>query len=210
MLKKRAYADLPNDLQVYYETLGEGDPVIFLHQSWWSNWEFEKVLPRVAEKFKVYSPDTMGFGHSPAAPYDWKFEDWSDNFIDMMDFLKIKKASFVGMHTGSILAVDIAVRYPDRVDKLVLGGLPIFQKEIRKELYARRRMLGIGPTVRAGKPGDVMGYDSSIVRIADDGSHLIQMWREQKMENRHRWKPKFQWRSCLIRMMILLKWQNGT
>jgi pimeloyl-ACP methyl ester carboxylesterase len=184
MLKKRAFADLPNGLQIYYETMGEGDPVIFLHQSWWNNFEYQKVLPKVAQKFKVYSPDTLGFGCSPSAPWDWRFEDFAQSFIDMMDFLKIEKASFVGMHTGSVLAAEIAAKHPERVDKLVLYGLCIFQEELRKEKYARRRMLGAqGPYRNQLQPGDVIGKEASIVSILDDGAHLVEMWQEQKREN---------------------------
>lgn len=184
MLKKRAFADLPNGLQMYYETMGEGDPVIFLHQSWWSNFEFQKVLPRVSKKFKVYSPDTLGFGCSPPAPWDWQFEDFAQSFVDMMDFLKIEKASLVTMHTGSVLAAEIAAKHPERVDKLVLSGLCIFNEELRKEKYARRRMLGAqGPYRNILVPGDVIGKEGSIVQIIEDGGHLTEMWQEQRREN---------------------------
>ncbi len=40
---RRGYADLNGNLQMYFETMGDGEPVIFLHQSWWSSFEFEKV-----------------------------------------------------------------------------------------------------------------------------------------------------------------------
>jgi pimeloyl-ACP methyl ester carboxylesterase len=158
---KRAYADLKSGNQMYYETMGEGDPVIFIHQSWWSNFEFEGVLPLVAQKYKVYSPDTLGFGYSPPAPFEWEFVDFCDSFIDFMDALGIEKASIVGQHTGALVGADLAARYPERIDKLVLGGLAIYQKEIREKKYARRRMIGWNnaPYVKALQPGDVIGYE---------------------------------------------------
>lgn len=183
---RRGYADLKaSGLQMYYETMGKGKPVIFIHQSWWNNFEFEKVLPLVAKKYKVYSPDTLGFGFSPPAPWDWEFEQLCDSFIEFMDALGLEKASLVGQHTGSLVAADLAARYPERVDKLVLGGLAIYEERIRKEKYARRRMIGwnYGPYVKELKPGDVIGFEVGILQKKDDGTHLLDMWTEQKREN---------------------------
>ena len=53
---KRGYADIGDGLQMYYETMGDGYPLILLHQSWWNNFEFEKVIPLLAKQYTVYSP----------------------------------------------------------------------------------------------------------------------------------------------------------
>ena len=182
---RRGYADLGDGLQMYYETMGEGDPVIFIHQSWWSNFEFEGVLPLVAQKYKVFSPDTMGFGNSPAAPFEWEFEDFSDSFIRFMDDLGIERASIVGQHTGALIGADLGARYPDRIDKLILGGLAIYDQKLRRTKYARRRMVGWnnGPYIKEIPPGDVIGVECGVLQKVDDGAHLLEMWMEQKREN---------------------------
>jgi pimeloyl-ACP methyl ester carboxylesterase len=183
---KKGFADLQKSgLQMYYETMGEGEPVLFIHQSWWNNFEFERVIPLVAQKYKVYAPDSLGFGFSPAAPWEWEFEEFCDSFIEFMDALGIEKAHIVGMHTGAIVGADLAARYPDRVDKLVLGGLAIYEEKIRKKKYAHRRMLGYNfmPYIKELKPGDVIGFETGILQKQDDGSHLHEMWLEQKREN---------------------------
>jgi pimeloyl-ACP methyl ester carboxylesterase len=182
---RRGYADLSSGLQMYYETMGKGDPVIFIHQCWWSNFEYERVIPIVAKQYKVYAPDMLGFGNSPRAPWEWEFREYAESFVDFVDAMGIEKASFVGQHTGSAVIADIAARYPDRVDKLILGGLLVYDEDLRREKYARRRMIGwnYGPYVKQIKPGDVIGYEVSILQKKDDGSHLIEMWNEQKREN---------------------------
>jgi len=190
---KRGYADLKDGLQIYYETMGEGKsvyykdrtPVIFLHQGWWNSFEFEKVIPIVAAKCKVFALDTLGFGYSPPAPFDWEFDDFCDSVIWFMDAMGIEKANFAGMHTGSLMGVNLAVRYPNRVDKLVLGGLAIYDEKLRKEKYARRRMIGWnnGPYIKALKPGDVIGSEVGILQKTYDGAHLLEMWKEQVREN---------------------------
>lgn len=59
------------------------------------------MIPLVAKKYRVYSPDTLGIGFSPPAPGDWEFEQLCDSFIEFMDALGIEKASLVGQQTGS-------------------------------------------------------------------------------------------------------------
>lgn len=140
---KRGYANLKRSgTQMYYETMGSGDPVIFVHQCWWNNFEFEGVIPMVAKQYTVYSPDSLGFGFSPAAPNWFEFTDFTDSFIDFMDDLGIEKASFVGQHSGSLIMADLAARYPERVDKLIFGGLAIYEDSLRKAKAARRDMIG--------------------------------------------------------------------
>ena len=64
---KRGYAELKRSgTQMYYETMGHGDPVILIHQCWWNNFEYEGVIPMIAKEYTVYSPDSLGFGFSPA------------------------------------------------------------------------------------------------------------------------------------------------
>lgn len=183
---KRGYADLKKyNTQMYYETMGEGDPVIFIHQSWWNNFEFEKVIPLVGQKYKVYSPDTLGFGWSPAAPEWFEFTDFTDTFVDFMDDLGIQKANFVGQHSGSLIMADLAARYPERVDKLVFGGLAIYEDDLRKTKNSRRRMLGYNnmPYVKVLQPGDVIGHEGAILQRREDGTHMLEFWNEQMREN---------------------------
>ena len=110
---KRGYANLKRSgTQMYYETMGSGDPVIFVHQCWWNNFEFEGVIPMVAKQYTVYSPDSLGFGFSPAAPNWFEFTDFTDSFIDFMDDLGIEKASFVGQHSGSLIPATSSASNP--------------------------------------------------------------------------------------------------
>lgn len=183
---KRGYANLKrSDTQMYYETMGSGDPVIFVHQCWWNNFEFEGVIPMVAKQYTVYSPDSLGFGFSPAAPNWFEFTDFTDSFIDFMDDLGIEKASFVGQHSGSLIMADLAARYPERVDKLIFGGLAIYEDSLRKAKAARRDMIGGNkmPYTKSLRPGDLIGLESGLLQRKEDGSHFVEYWNEQYREN---------------------------
>ena len=183
---KRGYANLKRSgTQMYYETMGSGDPVIFGHQCWWNNFEFEGVIPMVAKQYTVYSPDSLGFGFSPAAPNWFEFTDFTDSFIDFMDDLGIEKASFVGQHSGSLIMADLAARYPERVDKLIFGGLAIYEDSLRKAKAARRDMIGGNkmPYTKSLRPGDLIGLESGLLQRKEDGSHFVEYWNEQYREN---------------------------
>ena len=183
---KRGYANLKRSgTQMYYETMGSGDPVIFVHQCWWNNFEFEGVIPMVAKQYTVDSPDSLGFGFSPAAPNWFEFTDFTDSFIDFMDDLGIEKASFVGQHSGSLIMADLAARYPERVDKLIFGGLAIYEDSLRKARAARRDMIGGNkmPYTKSLRPGDLIGLESGLLQRKEDGSHFVEYWNEQYREN---------------------------
>ena len=183
---RRGFADLKRSgTQMYYETMGQGSPVIFIHQCWWNNFEFEGVLPLVAKEHTVYSPDSLGFGSSPAAPGWFEFTDFTDSFVDFMDFMGIEKASFVGQHSGSLIMADLASRYPERVDKLIFGGLAIYGDELRKSKAARRDMIGGNrmPYTKSLRPGDLIGLESGLLQRKEDGSHMVEYWLEQYREN---------------------------
>lgn len=183
---KRGYANLKRSgTQMYYETMGSGDPVIFVNQCWWNNFEFEGVIPMVAKQYTVYSPDSLGFGFSPAAPNWFEFTDFTDSFIDFMDDLGIEKASFVGQHSGSLIMADLAARYPERVDKLIFGGLAIYEDSLRKAKAARRDMIGGNkmPYTKSLRPGDLIGLESGLLQRKEDGSHFVEYWNEQYREN---------------------------
>lgn len=182
---RRGYADIGDGLQIYYETLGEGPPLVLLHQSWWNSFEFEGVMPLLAKQYKVYAFDTLGFGFSPPAPEAWEFSDFTDSVVRALDALGIERAHFAGMHTGALLMADLDARYKDRCDCMCYGGLAIYDEQLRKRKYAYRRMIGTNqaPYVKTLQPGDVIGYESGLLQRKADGSHLLEYWMEQMREN---------------------------
>ena len=188
----RGYVTIPSltnekqIIQMYYETIGEGEPVIFLHQCMWNSFEFERVLPIVAAAgFKCYAPDHLGFGYSTPAPRGMELTDFTQAVIDFMDGLGIQKASFCGQHSGSLVMADIAARFPERVDKLIFGGLAIYGDEIRKDKRARRDQIGAFTMAitRNLKPGEVVGPENGFLQRKEDGSHMAAMFLEQLNEN---------------------------
>ena len=125
---KRAYADTPEG-QIHYQTAGNGEPLLLLHQTPFSSDEYSKIIPILCKSYWIVAMDTLGYGNSDKPPQGYSIEDYVRNIIHFLDTLGIKKTSVYGHHTGATLAVELASTYPERVDKLILSGSSLYSLE---------------------------------------------------------------------------------
>lgn len=124
------FADVGNDLRLYYHDVGTGDPVVLLHgggpgASGWSN--FGRNVPVFAEAFRTIVPDQPGFGRSTKqAEHPQYFKHSAAALLGLLDHLGVERAHLVGNSLGGGTAVRFALDHPDRAGRLVLmapGGL---------------------------------------------------------------------------------------
>lgn len=108
--------------QVHYVREGKGEPLILLASSGRSSRMFAGLMSRLAGQFDVCAIDTPGFGNSgPLAP-GTTIEQLAECVIAVMDGIGIGRTNLYGLHTGNKIATALAVRWPDRVSRLVLAG----------------------------------------------------------------------------------------
>ncbi|WP_232468685.1 alpha/beta fold hydrolase [Croceicoccus marinus] len=116
------------DLATNYHDMGDGFPVVLLHGSGpgvsaWTNWK--RVMPALADSFRVIAPDLAGFGYTERNPelhYDIKL--WSKHLIAILDALGLEKVNLVGNSFGGSLSLAAAARFPERFNRIVLMGTP--------------------------------------------------------------------------------------
>jgi pimeloyl-ACP methyl ester carboxylesterase len=106
-------------LRIRYVHKGHGPPVILLHGIASSIYTWKDVLPALAAHHDVIAMDLPGFGDS-SVPASYDSEQAVRSVLVLMDGLGIRRASIVGNSLGGALAVVIAARTPERVDRLVL------------------------------------------------------------------------------------------
>ncbi|HEU0003159.1 MAG TPA: alpha/beta hydrolase [Ktedonobacteraceae bacterium] len=96
-------------------------PLLYLHGTYLGNlWlEFHTTL---AQQFHVFAPDTPGFGLTARPDWMRDMSDYVLYFCDLLDTLGIEKATLVGHSLGGWMAAELAVWYPERVEKLVLSN----------------------------------------------------------------------------------------
>lgn len=125
---KRAYVEIAEG-QVHYRYEGVGEPLLLLHQVAWSSQEFSKMLPMLAESYRVIAVDILGYGSSDHPPREYQIPDYAKSVVEFLDALGIAKLNIFGHHTGALIAVELAAAHPNRVDKLVLSGCPCFKTQ---------------------------------------------------------------------------------
>ena len=100
---------------------GSGEPVIFLHMTPGSSRIYADVLPRVAAPgYRAVAMDTMGYGDSDSLGAAPRMEDYAESVTWLLDGLGVRRATIVGLSTGSIIAAATAIHFPERVSRLAL------------------------------------------------------------------------------------------
>ena len=108
-----------NGTKLYYETAGKGPAVVLIHGGLVDSRLWDDQMKEFAKHHHVVRYDLRGFGRSAAAPQPFSH---IEDLRALMDFLKIERATVVGLSLGGIIAADFALEHPDRVDRLVLVG----------------------------------------------------------------------------------------
>lgn len=109
-----------------YHDVGEGSPVVLIHGSGpgvtaWANWRL--TLPELAKRHRVVAPDVLGFGYTERPDgVTYGLDTWTDHLLGFLDALGLERVTVVGNSFGGALALSLATRAPERVDKLVLMG----------------------------------------------------------------------------------------
>lgn len=118
-------------------------PLYMVHAGPVSSASLAPLMKTLSGKRSVLAPDTLGFGDSaPPQPDAPDLEYYADSVIRILDALEIDKVDYFGSHTGANIGVEIAISHPDRVRRLILDGIAVFDKQFRKELlenYAPER-----------------------------------------------------------------------
>src|SRR5262245_19871881 len=109
-----------NGLRMYYEVHGSGDPVVLLHGAYmtipgnWTGW-----IGELSKTWKVIAVEMQGHGRTADINRDLSFENLSDDVAALLDYLKIPSADLIGFSMGGGVAMQCAIRHPEKVRKVV-------------------------------------------------------------------------------------------
>jgi pimeloyl-ACP methyl ester carboxylesterase len=100
--------------------LGEGPPLVFIHglSGSWPNWL--EQLPVFADSHRVIAMDLPGFGHSPMPHERITISGYARLLDGLFDELDIGAATLVGNSMGGFISAELAIAFPERVERLVL------------------------------------------------------------------------------------------
>jgi pimeloyl-ACP methyl ester carboxylesterase len=112
-----------NGIKMYYEIHGTGTPLVLLHGGGSTiGSTFGKVLPMLAKDFKVIAVELQAHGRTNDRNSPESFEQDADDVAALLHNLNISKASFFGFSNGGNAAIQIAIRHPEIVNKLILAS----------------------------------------------------------------------------------------
>jgi pimeloyl-ACP methyl ester carboxylesterase len=113
-----------NDIRMHYQVWNRDgpDPVILLHGGLGNTTNWGNQVPALMEKHRVIAVDSRGHGKSTRSDQPFGYHLMASDVIALMDQLGIDKASIVGWSDGGIIGLDIAMNWPDRLNKLFAYG----------------------------------------------------------------------------------------
>jgi len=117
---KSGYAPV-NGLNIYYEIRGAGAPLVLLHGGGSTiDTSFGNVLEPLAKNRQVIAFDQRGHGRTADVDRPFSFGESADDTAALLHYLKIDRADFFGYSNGGTIALQIAIRHPDVVRKMVV------------------------------------------------------------------------------------------
>jgi pimeloyl-ACP methyl ester carboxylesterase len=111
-----------NGAKLYYETHGRGDPLLLI-QGWGmdvTGWQ--TIIKPLSNAFRVIMFDNRGTGRSEVTPGDYTTRQLADDAAALLDHLKIKNAHMLGWSMGGMIAQELVLAYPEKVNRLILSA----------------------------------------------------------------------------------------
>lgn len=131
------YADV-NGVHLYYETHGEGRPMILLHGGLGSGEMFGPILPELSANHQVIAVDLQGHGRTADVDRPISMDAMADDVAGLIRHLGLDRPDIVGYSLGGGVALFTASRYPDLVRKLVVGSIYLTRDAVDPALLAQQ------------------------------------------------------------------------
>jgi len=112
-----------NGIKMFYQVYGKGKPLVLIHGGGSSiETTFGRVIPILAKHRKVIAVELQAHGRTSDRDSDLSFEQDADDVVGLLHYLKIDKVDFFGFSNGGTTTLQIAIRHPEAVNKIVLGS----------------------------------------------------------------------------------------
>jgi pimeloyl-ACP methyl ester carboxylesterase len=131
------YADV-NGINLYYETHGTGRPMVLLHGGLGSGEMFGAILPTLADRHQVILVDLQGHGRTADIDRPLDVRLMAGDVAALIDHLGLHKPDVVGYSLGGGVAFQVAIKYPEKVGRLVSASANIRRDAIYPEMLEQQ------------------------------------------------------------------------
>jgi pimeloyl-ACP methyl ester carboxylesterase len=109
-------------MTMYYEVSGTGDPLVVLHGAYMNIPSMGAIIPKLAETHKVYAIEFQGHGRTTDIDRPITYPNLADDVAAFMDKVGLKQADVFGYSMGAAAGLQLAIRHPEKVGKLVMAS----------------------------------------------------------------------------------------
>ena len=125
---------MPTDISLHFVEQGGGKPLILLHGNGEDGSYFKHQINCFSADYRVIAIDTRGHGQSPRGEKPFTIVQFAEDLHDFMDEKGIAKAILLGFSDGGNIALAFALKYPERVERMIVDGANLFPRGV-KPLY---------------------------------------------------------------------------
>lgn len=157
-------------LDVYYEVDGSGPPLVLLHGGLLGiDLNFRDLLPALADRHLTVAIELQGHGRTADCERELSLDRLADDVTQVLDVLGIGRADVLGVSLGGLVALELAMGSPDRVDRLVLVSIATSAEGYHEEINAPDARPGQG---RMPTPAEFRAMEDSYRSVAPDPDHF--------------------------------------
>jgi pimeloyl-ACP methyl ester carboxylesterase len=166
-----------NGLRVYYESYGSGRPLVLLHGGLTNiQVSFSQILPTLARSRRIIAIEQQGHGHTADRDAPLSFAAMTADTAAVLRALGISRADFLGFSDGGVVALQLAIRHPELVGKLVLADTGFSNGSLDPQHLA---------WLAQARPEDFAPLDAMYKAVAPDPAHwptLVNKWKRLQLE----------------------------
>jgi len=111
-----------NDIKMYYEIYGEGEPLLLLHGGGGSIENFEFQIPELSREFKIIAVDSRAQGRTTDSDKELSYALMAEDIAELITKLKLGSVNILGWSDGGDTGLELAYAHPEMVKKLVISG----------------------------------------------------------------------------------------
>ena len=159
------------DIQHHFTVEGSGKPLILLHGNGENSGYFLGQIGVFAKAFCVYALDTRGHGKTLRGEAPFTIRQFADDLLGFMDAQQLEKAHLLGFSDGGNIAMDFALRYPERVDRLILNGANLSPAGVKRTVQIPVE-IAYRITKRLARRSDAAGRKAEMLGLMVNDPHV--------------------------------------
>lgn len=122
-----------NGMELYYEVVGSGAPLIMVHGNGETHEIFDKAAELLSKHFTCYLLDSRGHGRSQKVA-EYHYADMAEDVYQIIQALHLEHVTYYGFSDGGIIGLLLASEHPDLLDRMILSGANTRPDAVRKWL----------------------------------------------------------------------------